>query len=408
MEGRGVRVLMLTWEYPPRIIGGIARHVAGLSNALARQGAEVQVVTAPHPGAEPDEVAAGDPAGVAALGVYRSGDDPVAPVDFVAGIHQLGFGLLERALPLFKGRRKPDVVHGHDWLVAFPARTLKQAYGLPLVMTIHATEHGRNDGIHTPMQQYIHSIEGLATNEAARVICCSRFMADEVERVLACPADKVAVVPNGIEVARMALPPGATPADLARFRRGFAERDEQIVLYVGRMVREKGVAVLVEAMPRVLARRPGTRLVLAGQGETAALRDRAAALGLGDRVRFMGFVPDDDLRRLYAVADVAVYPSLYEPFGIVALEAMAARVPLVTSDVGGFREVVEHGVTGTTTWANNPESLAWGLLQCLEQPERARRLAEAAYQKVVRDYSWDRIAQRTLDVYEKARGRKET
>jgi glycosyltransferase involved in cell wall biosynthesis len=211
------------------------------------------------------------------------------------------------------------------------------------------------------------------------------------------------VIPNGIELERMTPPPDSTPDRLAKFRARFARPDEQVVLYVGRMVREKGVAVLVEAMPWVLAQRPGTRFVLAGSGYLDGLKARAAALRLGDRVHFTGFISDEDLRRLYAVADVAVYPSLYEPFGIVALEAMAAKVPLVTSDIGGFREIVEHEVTGIVTWANNAESLAWGILQVLGDPAQAKRRVKAAYQRAERDYSWDRIAERTQEVYEEAR-----
>jgi len=398
-----VRVLMLTWEYPPRIIGGIARHAYALSHALARIGVEVEVITAPHPDAQPSETLRPKAPKAAELSVYRTEGDPIEPLDFVAGIHQLGHSLLEKAIPLVAAR-KPDVVHAHDWLVAFPARTLKHAYDLPLVTTIHATEHGRNDGIHTPLQHYINSVEWMATYEAARVICCSQFMRDEVERVLTCPVDKIRVVPNGIELDRMTPPQGSTPGDLAEFRKRFARADEQLVLYVGRMVREKGVAVLVEAIPRVLAERPGTRFVFAGGGYTEGLEARAAALRLGDRARFTGFLSEDDLRRLYAVADAAVYPSLYEPFGIVALEAMAAKVPLVTSDVGGFREIVEHNVTGIMTWANNPESLAWGVLQVLGNRALARRLVKAAYQKVVRDYPWERIARQTLEAYEEACG----
>ena len=171
------------------------------------------------------------------------------------------------------------------------------------------------------------------------------------------------------------------------------------MLYVGRMVREKGAHVLVEAAPLVLAQAPMTRFVLAGGGNTDGLQARARALGVASRVHLPGFVSETELRWLYHVAAAAVYPSLYEPFGIVALEAMAARVPVVTSDIGGLVEVVRHRETGLHTWANNPDSLAWGILQVLQDPALARRLCAEGARVAREEYNWDAIAEKTLQVY---------
>ena len=384
---------MLSWEYPPRIIGGIARHVEELSRALARAGVEVVVVTAHHPGApEREEI----PVGPGGVRVLRAGASALNALDFVCEIHQLDFGLLARVLA--EGERRYDLVHAHDWLVAFAARTLKHGLGIPLVATMHATEAGRNQGVHTPMQQYIHSVEWLLTYEAWRVICCSRGMAGEVERVLAVPENKVRVAPNGVDPARVRC--GDSPEELAEFRKRWAAPEERIVLFVGRLVREKGAGVLIEAMPEVVAAHPEAKLVVAGGGWYGELRDRAGALGVGHKVVFGGFVPEEDLPRLYAVAEVAVYPSLYEPFGIVALEAMAAGVPVVTSDIGGFREVVRHGKTGIHTWANNPHSLAWGINEVLSDGRLAGRLRRAGKREVRERYGWDGIAKQTIGIYE--------
>jgi len=387
------RVLMLSWEFPPRIVGGIARHVDGLSRALARTGVEVDVVTAYHPGAsEEEEIRVGR----GRVRVLRAGASPLNALDFVCEIHQLNFGLLAQLLRM--SDTGYDLVHAHDWLVAFAARTVKLGWRLPVVATIHGTEAGRNQGISTPMQHYIHSVEWLLTYEAWRVICCSQAMAGEVESGLRVPSDKVRVIPNGADPARLRCRDSAK--ELAEFRGRWARPEERIVLFIGRLAREKGVEVLIDAMPEVLASHPLAKLVVAGGGWYGHLRERAQARGLGGKVVFAGFVPEEDLPRLYAVAEVAVYPSLYEPFGIVALEAMAAGVPVVTSDTGGLREVVRHGETGVHTWANNPHSLAWGVNQVLADSALAARLRRAGKREVRERYRWEDIAAQTLAVYE--------
>jgi len=332
--------------------------------------------------------------------VMRARPSPVNPLDFVCDIHQLNFGLLECLLA--EDRPAYDVIHAHDWLVAFAARTLKHGHGVPLVATLHATEAGRNRGISTPLQSYIHSVEWLLSYDARRVICCSQAMASEVTGGLRVPPDKVRVVPNGIDPKRLVCSDAAGP--LGEFRKRWAEPDERIVLFVGRLVREKGVGVLIDAMPEVIAAHPEAKFVVAGGGWHGHLWERASANGLGNKIAFTGFVPEEDLPRLYAVAEVAAFPSLYEPFGIVALEAMAAGVPVVTSDVGGFREVVRHNRTGIHTWANNPHSLAWGISQVLSDPGLAARLSRAGRLATQQRYTWEGIAEQTIAVYEEVLG----
>ncbi len=391
--GSPKRVLMLSWEFPPRIVGGIARHVDELSRALAAAGVEVDVLTAYHPGAPPTELL---PAGDGRVRVLRAGAQPIQPLDFATEIHQLNFALLERLLE--EGEVEYDLIHAHDWLVAFAARALKHGRKLPLIATIHATEEGRNGGLFDPLQHYIHSVEWLLTYDAWRVISCTQAMRGEVMRSLRTPPDKVRVIPNGIDPKRMQH--RSSPRDLAAFRRRWAEPGERIVMFVGRLVVEKGVDTLVEAMPEVLAQHPTTKFVIAGGGDYSRFAGRAAARGVRDRVVFTGFLPEEDLPKLYAVSDAAVFPSLYEPFGIVALEAMAAGAPVVTSDIGGFREVVRHLETGVHTWAGNPGSVAWGIKQVLGNPKLAAKLRAAGRREVETRYGWDRIARQTIAVYE--------
>ncbi len=411
MEVRGVkggnrqpqRVLMLSWEYPPRIVGGIARHVAELSRALAEQGMQVEVVTAHHPGAAVEEEIPIS-RGAGSLRILRAAAQPINALDFVSEIHQLDFGLLERTLRDWnKGTagalaQQYDVIHAHDWLVAFAARTLRHGLQIPLVATIHATEAGRQNGLHTPMQHYIHSIEWLLTYDAWRVICCSQAMMGEVQLGLRVPSDKLRVIPNGVDPERMQC--HDSPEKLKAFRQRWAQEEERIILFVGRLVREKGAEVLIEAMPEVLRAHPEAKLVVAGGGWAGHLTGRAAALGIGHKVTFAGFVPEEDLPRLYAVAEVAVFPSLYEPFGIVAIEAMAAGKAVVTSDIGGFREVVKHEETGLQTWANNAGSLAWGIKRVLGDPALAAKLRRSGRKEAIERFGWAGIAKDTISVYQ--------
>ena len=403
-----MRVLMLSWEYPPRIVGGISRHVYDLSRALAWRGIQVDVVTCEHPGAPEVEVDGN-------LAVYRV---PVAPGDdFIHWVHNLNTAteaqvekLLTPPAPAKKKttRRKktesppqpvlngPTVIHAHDWLSAFAGKNLKHRYKIPLIATIHATEHGRNHGIHNDTQRYIHGVEWELCYEAWRVICCSHFMKDEIANVLQVPYDKMDVIANGVDARKFDV-----SFDRAEFRNMFAKPEEKIVFFVGRMVPEKGVQVLIEAVPEILPAYNDVKFVIVGGGEKSHLVRRAEELGISSHVFFTGYVDDDTLLKLYKVADVAVYPSLYEPFGIVALEAMAAQVPVVVSDVGGLREVVDHGVTGLTAWADNPDSLAWAILRVLKNPYSAKQMAQNAYRKVQDQFSWDRIAEQTASVYER-------
>jgi glycogen synthase len=230
------------------------------------------------------------------------------------------------------------------------------------------------------------------------VIVCSRFMAGQVQDYFQTPQDKIDVVPNGVHL-------GGTPFGDAdhwvEFRRRYADDDERMAFYVGRIVYEKGLHVLLDAWPAVAAA-VRARLVIAGTGEYLdALKARAAGLGLTESVRFTGYISNEDRDRLYHAADLAVFPSLYEPFGIVALEALANACPLVVSDAGGLAEVVQHGITGLVVPADNPGALADAIVASLSRPDIARARAAAALREIRDYYTWPRIACATLEVYER-------
>jgi len=387
-----MRVLMISWEYPPHIVGGLGKHVSELSPALVRKGIDLFLLTPAWAGGEPFEVVEG-------VKVYR-----VEPVREEGDIHTVAWKtnlrLQEKAQELWALTGGFEIIHVHDWLTSFAGCALKRSYKTPLIATIHATERGRGRGyLHTHTSEAIHSTEWWLTYEAWRVICCSRHMAWEVREYFQTPEDKIDVIPNGVKTERFDRWEGV---DLTWFRNMYALPEEKIVLYVGRLVEEKGPQILLEAVPLVLARFPSAKFVIVGTGHLLDhLRHRAWELGVAHKVLFTGFIPDEDRDRLLKVADVAVFPSLYEPFGIVALEAMAARCPVVVSEVGGLAEVVRHAETGITVYPNNVESLVWGILHTLENPHWAKMRVENAYREVVEKYNWDRIAEMTVGVYKR-------
>jgi len=368
---------------PPLVVGGLAAHVDGLSRALARAGHEVVVLTLHHPDAPDDSVIEG-------VRVLRARTDlPWLPdSDFLARMSSANHKLVQLIAALDGWR--PDIVHAHDWLAAWAGDDLRALWGVPLVATIHATERGRNGGaIPSGQPASINSVEWWLTFQAATVITCSRYMRDEVLGAFQLPADKVRVVPNGVD-ARVWEP--AVPDQ----RGGGAP----LAVAWGRVQYEKGFQTLVSALPALRYRHPDLRVVVAGRGSyLGELEAIAQGLGVDHMVRFPGFVPDDELRRLLHTCRCAVIPSLYEPFGIVALEALAAGAPLVAAASGGMAEVLEGTGAGLLYPPGDAGALAGALSRMLEEPGLAAS-SQAAGAHLVHDvYSWDAVGAATVPVY---------
>ena len=386
-----MKILMLTWEYPPRIVGGIARVVHDLSHRMIKDGHDVTVVTYKDGNAPYFE----DDKGVK---VYRVDNYMIHPNNFIDWIMQLNFNMLAKANELISKEGKFDVIHAHDWLAAYAAKALKESYNIPIVSTIHATENGRNSGIHDETQRYINDTEWLLTYESTEVIVNSNYMKGELQRIFGLPFEKINVIPNGINLSNFT----GVERDYD-FRRQFAMDNEKIILYVGRLVYEKGIQNLIGAMPKILSNYHDAKLVICGKGGMMdELKQEARNLGIENKVYFAGYCDSKKVQKMYKCADIAVFPSTYEPFGIVALEAMLAGIPTVVSDVGGLNEIVEHGVDGMKSYAGNSNSIADSVLALLFDAKLCSAVSKNAVKKVKELYSWNKIAQDTHYVYEQA------
>ena len=395
MKGKGLvlqmKILMLTWEYPPRIVGGIARVVHDLSQRLMKDGHDITVVTyrdGDTPYFENDK----------GVKVYRVDNYMIRPNNFIDWILQLNFNMVAKASEIISKEGKFDVIHAHDWLVANSAKTLKHAYGIPVISTIHATESGRNSGIHDETQRYINDTEWMLTYESTEVIVNSNFMKGHVQGLFGLPFDKINVIPNGINLNNF----NGIERDYD-FRRQYAADNEKIILYLGRLVYEKGIQHLISAMPKILNGYHDSKLVIAGKGGMLDdLKAQVSRMGIDNKVYFTGYLNAKQVQKMYKCADVAVFTSTYEPLEIVALEAMLAGVPTVVSDVGGLNEIVEHGVTGMKSYAGNPNSIADSILALLYDHQLCSNVAKNAKAEVKRQYNWNKIAQDTHFVYQKA------
>ncbi|MGH2992571.1 MAG: glycosyltransferase family 4 protein [Solirubrobacterales bacterium] len=386
------RALILSWEYPPLIEGGLARHVRKLSESLAELGTEVHVLTRGGEESPPEELVAG-----VAIHRVREPTRPRELGEFVAWVERMNADMLAAGVEL-GDRYDFDLVHGHDWLVAAACDHLAKRYDSPLVTTIHATEHGRHQGwVDTHPQSYIHGVERWITNRSDRVIACSYYMREQIADIFGVEEERVTVIPNGIDPEEL-QPPDA-PA-LARLRSEFAAPEEHLVLLVGRLVYEKGFQIALEAMPALIERLPKTRFIVAGSGtHEAELRRQVTDLGLGDHGTFVGWIGDDVLHSLYRIADVCVVPSIYEPFGLVPLEAMASGCPCIVADTGGLREVVPHGGVGLRFRARDPADLIEVTARVLSDADLGRRLVAEAHEHV-RGFDWLDVAERTSATYE--------
>lgn len=383
-----MQVLMFSWEYPPHMVGGLGQHVFDLSRFLAQQGITVHIIT---PGIENLSGYENENG----VHIYRIGTPQKEDEDFKSWTFTFNSEAIRKAVNLDSQVGGFDVVHAHDWLVAYAGRSVAKIFEIPLVTTIHATEHGRNLGLHNRMQIEINEIEKNLALDSSRVICCSQYMEDEVSNLFGRPREDLRIIPNGVDPDLFTSLPKTPRFDIAD--------DEQVVFFIGRLVPEKGVWQLISCFPEVLKAVPKAKLYIGGRGPQRIILEKLAReRGITDKVYFTGFIAKEDRNYVYNRAKVAVFPSLYEPFGIVALEAMATNTPVIVGKVGGLDEIVSDEFNGLKVSPGSEEELATAIIRLLTDEKLIANLKDNGYQTVKTIYSWEVIARATIEVYNEA------
>ncbi|RLE22552.1 MAG: hypothetical protein DRJ50_07460 [Actinobacteria bacterium] len=386
--------MMLSWDFPPRTTGGTAAHVAGLSEGLSRAGHEVVVITI---AAKAAELKAKQPESIR---VIRTLVDlpwlpPSDPIARTASANHAATKVGARLSGELEGW-KPDIVHGHDWRLGWAADTLASLYDVPFVLTMHGTERVRHGGqLPAGVPTDISSIEWWLAFQADKMIAPTRFIVEQLVTGFELSPDHVVHIPNGIDPELW----GPASANHEAPEPAGAERSPLVVSW-GRVKYEKGFQVLARAIHALRGRVPEVHGVIAGRGRyLPELQTQIDVEGVSDIIDLPGFLRDNELRKLVHRASCVVIPSLYEPFGIVALEALAAGAPLVVANTGGLAELIEGTNAGVTFEPGNPDDLADAIERILTDDQLADRLRTNARSLVEQKYAWDAIATATAAVY---------
>lgn len=400
-----MHIVILTNEYPPTIYGGAGVHVAYLTRELARLDDGAHRLAVYAFGNQHEEEG----------NLRVEGVEPGLTLPAQDVRHQKFLDTMQRNLVMAGSVGDADIVHCHTWYAHLGGCLVKQLAGARLVLTTHSLEPHRPWKVEQLGTAYYASswVERTAYENADGVVAVSESMKRDVNALYGVPFEKIRVIPNGID------PKEFRP----RFDEGVLQSygvdpNTPYLLFVGRITRQKGILHLVNTI-RYL--QPGVQVVLCAgapdtqdiEREMAEMVEKARARGQHKIVWIAKMVPKDDLITLYSHATLFVCPSVYEPFGIINLEAMACETPVVASAVGGIPEVVVDGETGTLVPFEarggvdfeplHPESFARDLAAAvnalLEDPERLEAMAKRSRERVERTFSWASVAKETLAFY---------
>jgi glycogen(starch) synthase len=411
-----MKIAVLVYEYPPKIVGGLGTYAAEITRKFVLMDHDVTVFTM------------NDDAGTLPTREIWRGIEIHRPLhldvsdslpDVIAedikkwgrGVHLFGNLLVYNYLSasklinelIRKEGIKYDLVVAHDWLSVMGGVTVKKESKLPLVFHVHSTEKGRTLGNGSNV---VSNIELRGANKADMIITVSYAMKDELIQ-LGFPRNKIRVSYNGVDPKKYD-PTTVSAEQVRKIRQYYGLKDDEfMILFLGRLVGVKGVDKLIMAMPHILPKFPKTRLVIVGVGDLQEyLVNLVKTMRLEDYVKFrFDFISEEERILHYAACDVAAFPSLYEPFGIVALEAMSMECPVVVGAAGvsGMREIVvccSEEQCGYHIDPNNPSDIAWGIMSALESPERRKMLGKNGRKRVLSEFTWSKIAEKTADLYE--------
>jgi glycosyltransferase involved in cell wall biosynthesis len=409
-----MRILHVSSEYPPQQVFGLGRYVCDLSREMVRQGHVVHVLTNSIGGRDQEVVDEG-------VHVHRVDfPPPPKPPGAVTPVLAFNLHLQQRSHVLgVEALGNPEVVVSHDWLTALAGHRLSRRLGVPHVWTVHDLVHGKRFGkIETPGDRMTFEIERWAAGAADLVLVNSRAIGEELRREYGGLEEKggntvrtgmggwgrpaIELLHCGIDSARFVS--AQDSSRVAEFRRLFAAPDEVLVTYTGRLDLEKGIDTLINAFSAARSHVPGLRLAIVGKGDLReTIEEHVNRLGLQGAVRLYGYLRGEVLKHVYIVSDIHVCPSHYEPFGIVALEAMAAGAPVVASATGGLTDVVTGRSVGRLFPPRDAGALANVLIELAKDPKLRQRLGRAGQRHARERFSWSIIAARAAESYRKAR-----
>jgi glycogen synthase len=406
-----MRIAILTNEYPPNVYGGAGVHVEYLTRELA----------ALENGRHHVQVLSFGDQRIDVGNLRVTGVQPPAELPAFEPRHAKLFGTLLQDLAMSAAARELDVVHCHTWYSHFAGCLVKYLHDVPLILTTHSLEPHRPWKAEQLGTAYQASswIERTAYENADGVVAVSQSMLRDVHELYGVPLDRIRVIHNGIDLAQY-----RPTANLETLREWGIDPDVPFVLFVGRITRQKGIIHLVNAIEHF---RAGAQVVLcAGAPDTPEIaREMSAAVARARSrsahhiVWIEEMLSKEKIIHLYSQAAIFVCPSVYEPFGIINLEAMACETPVVASAVGGIPEVVEHGETGllvapeaisaTEVEPRHPEQFARDLANAvntlLDNPGLRAAMAARARARVEQHFSWESIARQTVAFYEQVIGR---
>ena len=411
-----MKMAVLVYEFPPKIVGGLGTYAAEITRKFVLMDHDVTVFTM-------NDDARSLPTREIWRGIEIHRPLHIDISDSLPDVLAEDIKKWGRGVQLFskilvynylsasklvnelirKENFKYDIIIAHDWLSAISGITIKKELGLPFAFHVHSTEKGRTLGNGS---EVVSNIELHSARAADLIITVSYAMKDELIK-LGFPKDKIQVCYNGVDPQKY-NPETVNTVQIKKIRALYGIKDDEfMILFVGRLVGVKGVDRLIMAMPHILQKIPNAKLVIVGLGDLQDyLTNLVKTMRLHDSVKFrFEFIPEEERILHYAACDVAVFPSLYEPFGIVVLEAMSMERPVVVGAAGvsGMREIViPYGEEqcGFHIDPTNPTDIAWGVVSALENPEKRRWLGKNGRRRVLNEFTWDKVTENTITFYE--------